>query len=58
MLDYIIEQTKKLLSIDSPSGYTREAAEYVMEELRSMGYERSHKEGVDNTFRLLKAYLG
>ncbi|MFW5650713.1 MAG: hypothetical protein ACOCNC_04890 [Acetivibrio ethanolgignens] len=58
MLDYIIEQTKKLLSIDSPSGYTREAAEYVMEELRSMGYERSYKEGVDNTFRLLKAYLG
>lgn len=39
MLDYIIEQTKKLLSIDSPSGYTRKAAEYVMEELQSMGYE-------------------
>lgn len=24
----------------------------------SHGYERSHKKGVDNTFRLLKSYLG
>lgn len=39
MLEYILEQTKKLLSIDSPSGYTKKAAEYVIEELKSMGYE-------------------
>lgn len=39
MIDYIMEQTKKLLAIDSPSGYTKKAAEYVMKELQSMGYQ-------------------
>ena len=24
----------------------------------SHGYERSHRDGVENTFKLLKAYLG
>lgn len=37
--DYIIEETKKLLAIDSPTGYTREAAEYVRKELEAMGYQ-------------------
>lgn len=37
--DYIIEETKKLLAIDSPTGYTREAAEYVKKELEAMGYQ-------------------
>lgn len=38
-VDYIVEETKKILAIDSPSGYTKEAAEYVMQEYRALGYE-------------------
>lgn len=38
-VDYIVEETKKILSIDSPSGYTKNVAEYVMEEYRALGYE-------------------
>ncbi len=37
-MDYIVEQLKKLTAIPSPSGYTHEAASYVMEELARMGY--------------------
>lgn len=35
----IVSQLKALCAIDSPSGYTREATEYVMEQLRSLGYD-------------------
>ena len=38
-MDYILDTMKKLLAIPSPSGYTREAAEFVMKELEAMGYE-------------------
>ncbi len=38
-VDYMVEETKKILSIDSPSGFTKEVAEYVMEEYRKLGYE-------------------
>lgn len=38
-VDYIVEETKKILSIDSPSGYTKEVADYVMGEYRKLGYE-------------------
>ena len=38
-VDYIVEETKKILSIDSPSGYTKEVAEYVMGEYKKLGYE-------------------
>lgn len=38
-IDYILEQTKKLLAIDSPTGYTREAAAYVCQAYRELGYE-------------------
>lgn len=38
-VDYIVEETKKILAIDSPSGYTREVAEFVMNEYRNLGYE-------------------
>lgn len=38
-VDYIIEETKKVLAIDSPTGYTKNAAEFVMEEYRKLGYE-------------------
>ena len=37
-IDYIVEQTKKILSIDSPSGYTKEVAEYVINEYKNLGY--------------------
>ncbi len=38
-VDYMVEETKKILAIDSPSGYTRQVAEYVMGEYRALGYE-------------------
>lgn len=38
-IDYIIEETKKILAIDSPSGFTKEVAEYVMNAYRELGYE-------------------
>ena len=38
-VDYIVEETKKILAIDSPSGFTKEVADYVMEEHRALGYE-------------------
>ena len=38
-VDYITEVTCKLLAIDSPTGYTKNAAEFVMEEYRKIGYE-------------------
>lgn len=37
-MDFILEQTKELLSIDSPTGFTKRAAEYVMDVYRQMGY--------------------
>lgn len=38
-MDYILEQTKAVLAIDSPTGYTKEAVAYVCEEYRKLGYE-------------------
>lgn len=38
-LDYILEQAKHLLAIDSPSGYTKQAANYLITELERMGYQ-------------------
>lgn len=38
-VNYMVEETKKILSIDSPSGFTKEAAEYVMQAYRELGYE-------------------
>lgn len=40
-MHYILEQTKRILSIDSPTGYTKEAAQYVCEAYRNLGYEAS-----------------
>lgn len=37
--NYIVEQTKNILAIDSPTGFTSKAAAYVMEEYRKLGYE-------------------
>ena len=38
-IDYIVEETKKILAIDSPSGYTKEVAEYVLGEYRALGHK-------------------
>ena len=37
--DYILEQTKAILSIDSPSSYTQKAVAYVSDLYRAMGYQ-------------------
>ena len=37
-LDYTVEQLKKLLSIDSPTGFTAEVAEYTMNEFKALGF--------------------
>ena len=38
-VDFMVEETKKILAIDSPSGYTGEVADYVMGEYKKLGYE-------------------
>lgn len=38
-LNYILEETKKILSIDSPSGFTANVADYVMEAYTALGYK-------------------
>lgn len=38
-LDYILEQLRQILNIDSPSGYCQDAAAYVTEQYRALGYE-------------------
>lgn len=47
-VEYIIEQLKNLTAINSPSGYTKEASAYVMNELLRLGYqpEQTVKGGV------------
>lgn len=37
-MDYVLEQTKKILFIDSPTGYTKEAADYVINAYEALGY--------------------
>ena len=46
--DYMLEQTTKILAIDSPSGFTSRAAEYVMEEYRKLGFvpQMTNKGGI------------
>lgn len=36
--DYILEKAADLLSIDSPTGYTSQAADWVMKEFSALGY--------------------
>ncbi|MEG2116593.1 MAG: M42 family metallopeptidase [Clostridia bacterium] len=38
MIDFILQKLKELTSIDSPSGFTFRAKEYVLDELKSLGY--------------------
>jgi len=36
--DFIVEKAAKLLAVDSPTGYTAQAAELVLEEFKALGY--------------------
>lgn len=47
-LDYALDQLRKIVEIPSPSGFTREAVQYVYDELASMGYNpvRTAKGGI------------
>ena len=38
-VEYMVEETKKILAIDSPSGYTAEVADFVMKAYQKLGYE-------------------
>ena len=40
--DYIMDATARLLAVDSPTGYTENAAEWVMREFQSLGYAPYH----------------
>ena len=37
--DYMLGQAKAILAIDSPSGFTQAAADYLMEQYRALGYQ-------------------
>ena len=37
-MDYMLEQLKQLLSVDSPTGYTKEVAAYVCKAYQDLGY--------------------
>lgn len=37
-VDYILEQAEKLISIDSPTGFTEKVCDYLMEEYTRLGY--------------------
>lgn len=47
-LDYVLEQLQKLLSIDSPSGFTEKVTDYLTEEYTRLGYapHKTKKGGV------------
>lgn len=47
-ISYMLEQTKALLNIDSPSGFTKEVTDYLMEEYTRLGYQpqKTKKGGV------------
>ncbi len=47
-MDYILEQLKNLLAIDSPSGYTKNVTDYLFSQYKAMGYEpeRTIKGGI------------
>ena len=60
--DYMLQQLQNLLSIDSPSGYTRQVQQYMNEELARLGYTpenpvkggvRAHLGGKENPILLL-----
>ena len=56
-MEFILDELKTLMSIDSPSGFTRRAAEYTMEELSKLGYKpKMTKKGCVRSL-YLKCYI-
>lgn len=47
-MDYVVEQLEKLLAIDSPSGFTGQVTDYLVEEYSRLGYNaaKTKKGGV------------
>ena len=47
-MNYMMEQLQKLLSIDSPSGFTGKVTDYLLEEYTRLGYQpvKTKKGGV------------
>lgn len=47
-LDYILEETKAILAIDSPSGFTSNVADYILDAYKKMGYNpiQTNKGGI------------
>lgn len=47
-MEYCLSELKRLLAIDSPSGFTDKAADYLMEALKALGYapQKTRKGGV------------
>lgn len=43
-MDYCLSELKALLSIDSPSGFTDKAADYLIGELTALGYAPEKQE--------------
>ena len=41
--DIILKHLKALLSIDSPTGYTREVTDYLIKEYQALGYQPHHR---------------
>ena len=37
-MPYVTEVLREILAKDSPSGFTRQAADYAMEQFRALGY--------------------
>ncbi|SFG11245.1 Putative aminopeptidase FrvX [Lachnospiraceae bacterium C7] len=40
-VDYIVEEVKKIMAINSPTGYTKEVANFVVDEYKKLGYDAS-----------------
>ena len=47
-VDFAVQKAVELLAIDSPTGYTTEAEEFVLREFRALGFaaERTAKGGI------------
>ena len=44
-MEFAVEKTVELLAIDSPTGYTEEAAHWVAEEFRALGAQVTRTRG-------------
>ena len=56
-MDYILEQLQALLAIDSPSGFTAGAADYLLEEYRRLGFQPEKTKKGGNLFIIYRYRL-